>query len=161
MTTKKRSYQAVDIRWMIERDLDAVLEIEEQSFPEPWSELDFIQRLRVPNTIGMVFTYQDVVAGFVVYMIHKTSIEILNIAVHPEYRRCSAGTLLIEKLQYKVDGHYRRDRITAMVRETNVPAQIFLRQNKFICDGIVKDAYSNSDEDGYSFVYRGKVYIHD
>jgi len=161
MTIKKRSYQAVDIRWMRRQDLEEVLEIEKQSFPEPWSKLDFIRRLRDYNTIGMVFTYQDVVAGFVVYSIHKTSIEILSIAVHPEYRRCSAGTLLIEKLQYKIDGHYRRDRITAMVREGNLPAQIFLRQNKFICDGIVKDAYNDSDEDGYSFVYRGKVYIHD
>lgn len=157
MQTKKRTYQPVDIRWMIRRDLDAIVEIEEQSFPEPWSEKEFIDQLRVPNNIGMVFTYQDVVAGYVVYALHKTSLEILNLAVHPEYRRCSAATLLIERLQYKVNGHYRRDHITALVRESNLPAQLLFAKNHFYCDGIVKGAYKDSDEDAYSFYYSGLV----
>lgn len=157
MQTKKQIYQAVDIRWMIRRDLDEVLEIEKQSFDDPWDKKEFIDRLRVYETIGMVFTYQDVVAGYVVYTLHKRSLEILNLAVHPEYRRCSAGTLLIEKLQYKVNGHYRRDHITALVRETNLPAQKLLAKNHFICDGIVKGAYANHDEDAYSFIYRGLI----
>jgi ribosomal-protein-alanine N-acetyltransferase len=157
MQTKKRTYQPVDIRWMIRRDLDAVVEIEEQSFPEPWSEKEFIDQLRIRNNIGMVFTYQDVVAGYVVYGVHKTSLEILNLAVHPEYRRCSAATLLLEKLQYKVNGHYRRDHITALVRESNLPAQLLFAKNHFVCDEIVKSPYNDSDEDGYSFYYSGLV----
>jgi ribosomal-protein-alanine N-acetyltransferase len=157
MQTKKRTYQPVDIRWMIRRDLDAVVEIEQQSFPEPWSEKEFIDQLRIGNNIGMVFTYQDEVAGYVVYALHKTSIEILNLAVHPEYRRCSAATLLLEKLQYKVNGHYRRDHITALVRESNLPAQLLFAKNHFVCDEIVKSPYKDSDEDAYSFYYSGLV----
>ncbi|XZE20883.1 GNAT family N-acetyltransferase [Pirellulaceae bacterium SH449] len=157
MQMKKRIYQPVDIRWMIRRDMDEVLEIEKQSFDDPWQKKDFIERLRVPNNIGMVFTYQEVVAGYVVYTLHKRSLEILNLAVHPEYRRCSAGTLLIERLQYKVNGHFRRDHITALVRETNLPAQMLLSKNHFICDGIIKGAYRAHDEDAYSFTYRGLI----
>jgi len=157
MQTKKRTYQPVDIRWMIRRDLDAIVEIEEQSFPEPWTKIDFRRCLREYHNIGMVFTYENVVAGYVVYALHKTSIEILNLAVHPEYRRCSAATLLIEKLQYKVNGHHRRNHITALVRESNLPAQLLFAKNHFYCDGIVKGAYKDSDEDAYSFFYSGLV----
>lgn len=157
MQMKKRIYQPVDIRWMIRRDMDEVLEIEKQSFDEPWDKNEFLKQLRIGNNIGMVFTYQEVVAGYVVYALHKRSLEILNLAVHPEYRRCSAGTLLIEKLQYKVNGHFRRDHITALVRERNLPAQMLFSKNHFVCDGIVKGAYANHDEDAYSFIYRGLI----
>jgi ribosomal-protein-alanine N-acetyltransferase len=152
----KKRKQEVSIRWILHRDIDEVLEIEKQSFPNPWGRIELMRCLRQRNNIGLVFTCYDLVTGYVIYEFGRSSIEIINLAVHPEYRRCSIGTLLIEKLQYKVDGQPKRNRLTALVRETNLPAQIFLRSNKFICDGIETDAYEFSDELGYSFVYRGQ-----
>ncbi|MEM1305855.1 MAG: ribosomal-protein-alanine N-acetyltransferase RimI, partial [Planctomycetota bacterium] len=44
----------VHIRWMIRRDMQEVLGIEQESFEFPWLEEDFIRCLRQRNCIGMV-----------------------------------------------------------------------------------------------------------
>lgn len=40
------------VRWMIKGDFRAVLEIERQSFDEPWTENDFVQSLQNKNHRG-------------------------------------------------------------------------------------------------------------
>jgi [ribosomal protein S18]-alanine N-acetyltransferase len=44
----------VHVRWLIRRDMPAVLKIEDSSFEFPWREDDFIRALRQRNCIGMV-----------------------------------------------------------------------------------------------------------
>jgi len=44
----------VHIRWMIRRDMQEVLQAEQQCFDQSWTEEDFLRCLRQRNCIGMV-----------------------------------------------------------------------------------------------------------
>lgn len=77
----------VQIRWMIRRDMPQVLEIENASFPIPWTEEEFIDCLSQRNCIGMVAERHERIAGFMIYELQKSKLHVLNFAVHPEFRR--------------------------------------------------------------------------
>ncbi len=57
----------VHIRWMIRRDMQEVLQTEQESFHVPWTEDDFLHCLRQRNCIGMVAESGDQVVGHVIY----------------------------------------------------------------------------------------------
>ncbi len=123
----------VHIRWMIRRDMPAVLGIENACFEFAWNEEDFIRCLRQRNCIGMVAEEDDQVVGFMIYELHKNRLHILNFAVHPSHRRSGIGRAMINKLLGKLS-HERRNRIMLEVRETNLVAQLFFKCDRFPCD---------------------------
>jgi len=146
----------VHIRWMIRRDMPEVLGVEGESFEFPWLEEDFIRCLRQRNCIGMVAEHEDQVVGFMVYELHKNRIHILNFAVGSEYRRLGVGSQMVDKLVGKLSSQ-RRSRILLEVRETNLPAQIFFRENGFRAVSVLKDYYEDTPEDAYMMQYRFRV----
>lgn len=139
------------VRWMIRRDMFEVLDIEKQSFDQPWTEEQFIHCLRQRNCIGMVLEEDDRVIGFMIYELHKTRLAILNFAVALSKRRSGVGRSMVDKLIGKLSPA-RRTKLLIDVRESNLPAQVFLGRVGFRCVGIKDDAYPN--EDGYAFEYR-------
>lgn len=153
MTFRIKPQTRVHIRWMIRRDMDEVLEIEQESFEFPWAEDDFIRCLRQRNCIGMVAEQGERVVGFMIYELHKTRLHVLNFAVADDLRRTGVGTQMIEKLIHKLSSQ-RRTRITLEVRETNLPAQIFFRENGFRAVSVLRDFYDDSPEDAYMMEYR-------
>ena len=66
----------VHIRWMIRRDMPAVLGIENSCFEFAWNEDDFIRCLRQRNCIGMVAEEDEQVVGFMIYELHKNRLHI-------------------------------------------------------------------------------------
>ncbi len=56
----------------------------------------------------MVAEENDVVAGFMIYELHKTRLNVLNFAVHPSSRRMGVGGVLVAKLVYKLVSHHRQ-----------------------------------------------------
>ena len=69
----------VHIRWMIRRDMQEVLQAEQQCFDQSWTEEDFLRCLRQRNCIGMVAEAGDKVIGFMIYELHKNKLHILNL----------------------------------------------------------------------------------
>lgn len=145
------------IRWMIRRDMPEVLDIESRSFEFPWSEHDFIRRLRKTNCIGQVAEIgpkdHEIVAGFMIYELHRTRLHLLSLAVHPAYRRRGVGTALTNKLIGKLS-FQRRRRILLEVRETNLPAQQFFRRQEFRAISIMQNFYDDTPEDAYLMQYQ-------
>lgn len=136
------------LRWMINRDLPSVMEIEESSFQYPWSEEEFLACIKKANNIGMVVEVNEVVVGYMIYEIRKKSIDLLGIAVHPKYRRSGVGGALVNRLISKlVCG--RRSRIMVLVRDSNLEAQLFLRNMGFLCTSVEKKYYKECDNDAY------------
>lgn len=142
----------VHIRWMIRRDMGEVLQIEKGSFEFPWFEEDFVRCLRQRNCIGMVAEHGERVVGFMIYELHKTRLHVLNFAVAPEYRRTGVGQQMIDKLVSKLSSQ-RRTRISLEVRETNLPAQLFFKENGFRATAVLRDFYDDSTEDAYVMQY--------
>ena len=140
------------IRWMILRDMPEVLKIEWGCFCTSWNERDFALMLKQPNTIGLVAVVDDRVAGYVVYSLHSSRIELLNLAVAPWHQREGIGTGLVAKLVAKLSAQRRRY-IQAKVRETNLAAQLFFRANGFELSQVLFQPWADApDEDGYVFV---------
>ena len=153
MSIKSQEDLQLHIRWMIRRDMPEVLEIENESFEFPWTDEDFIRCLRQRNCIGMVAESEGRVLGFMIYELHNTRIHLLNFAVAAQYRRHGVGSRMVDKLVSKLS-HQRRTRIALEVRETNLAAQLFFRQNGFRAVSVLKNFYEDSPEDAYVMQYR-------
>jgi len=148
-----QSTACVHIRWMIRRDMPAVLAIEEQCFEFAWTEDDFIRCLRQRNCIGMVAEQDDQVVGFMIYELHKNRLHVINFAVAQQVRRQGVGRTMVSKLLSKLS-HERRNRIMLEVRETNLDAQLFFKQIGFRAVSVLRDFYDDTDEDAYVMQYR-------
>ncbi len=153
MSSDQKQEVRVHIRWMIRRDMPEALDIEAESFEFPWLEEDFIRCLRQRNCIGMVAEHDDRVVGFMIYELNKTRLHILNFAVAPECRRGGVGSQMLAKLIGKLSAQ-RRSRIVLEVRETNLPAQLFFRDNGFRAVSVLRAYYEDTPEDAYLMQYR-------
>ena len=140
---------AVQIRWLIRRDMPAVLEIEADSFEFAWTEEDFICCLRQRNCIGMVAEVAGEVVGYMIYELQKSRLRILNFAVATENRRNGVGQQMVRRLVDKLS-QQRRTEIVLEVRETNLPAQLFFKGEGFRAFRVVRDRYDDTTEDAYA-----------
>jgi ribosomal-protein-alanine N-acetyltransferase len=140
---------------MIRRDMAEVHQIEKQSFEFPWSEEEFIRCLRQRNCIGMVAERYDRAVAFMIYELHPHRIHLLSLAVHVDHRRSGVGHAMIDKVVSKL-AFARRNRITLEVRESNLDAQLFLKQQGFRAVGVLKEFYEETNEDAYTMVYRAR-----
>lgn len=143
----------VQIRWLIRRDMAEVLEIERRSFEFPWSEEDFLCRLRQRNCIGMVAECNHEVVGFMIYELHKSKLRVLNFAVSDTSRRHRVGAQMVARLVDKLS-QQRRNEIVLEVRETNLDAQMFFRRQGFRAVSVLRSFYDDSAEDAYLMSYR-------
>jgi [ribosomal protein S18]-alanine N-acetyltransferase len=153
MYSDQKQEVRVHIRWMIRRDMPEVLEIEKECFEFPWLEDDFVNCLRQRNCIGMVAEHDDRVVGFMIYELHKTRIHVLNFVVAKDYQRRGVGSQMIAKLSAKLSTQ-RRSRIVLEVRETNLSAQLFFRENGFRAVSVLRSFYADTPEDAYIMQYR-------
>ena len=142
----------VHIRWMIRKDLFRVLEVESECFTNPWSEEDILRHLRQRNCIGMVAVVDRVIRGFMVYQLNKRGIELINIAVHPDYWRLGYGTVMVEKLKSKLSVN-RRQAIDVFVCESNLDGQLFFREQGFRAISIIYGHFGDG-HDAYLFRHR-------
>ena len=141
------------MRWLIRRDMPQVLHIEGQSFQSPWTDEDFLFYLCRDCHIGMVAEHQERIVGFMVYEIFRKQIHVLNFAVDPSRRRQSVGSQMVDVLVRKLF-QQRREEIILEVRERNLPAQLFFRQQGFLACSVLRKYYSDTTEDAYEMIYR-------
>jgi ribosomal-protein-alanine N-acetyltransferase len=145
---------------MIRLDMPEVLRIEADSFEFPWLENDFIHYLRQRDTIGMVAEVDDRVAGFMIYDLQKQKIHVLNFSVAPDFRRLRIGSQMVAKLIAKLSLRRRRS-IFLEIRETNLGAQLFFRENGFRAGPILYGHYKDyaPEEPEYQMQYEYKPEI--
>ncbi len=143
----------IQIRWLKRCDMPEVLYIERSCFARPWSEEDFICRLRQRNCIGMVAELEPRILGFMVYELHKSTIRLLNVAVDPAMHRYGIGTQMVNRLVEKLS-QQRRSEVILEVRETNLDAQCFFRSQGFKAISVLHGHYEDTREDAYVMRYR-------
>lgn len=153
MTTQSKQEVRVHIRWMLRRDLPEVQAIERGCFEFPWQEEDFRTCMDQRNCIGMVAEHSDRIVGFMIYEHQSSRIHVLNFAVAPDYQRRGVGSQMLAKLIGKLRSQ-RRSRIVLEVRETNLAAQLFFRENGFRAVAVLRGFYKDTPEDAYLMEYR-------
>ena len=85
------------IRLISVTDLDAVLAIERQCYPHPWSSQQFLQELENPVASILVGEIEDKIVGYVCYWLIAGEMQILNLATSPLLRRNGIAAQLLEQ----------------------------------------------------------------
>jgi ribosomal-protein-alanine N-acetyltransferase len=105
-------------------DLDAVMEIERRSFPEPWTPGLFLRELKVPfsrTVLARARNGSEQVLGYVCRWLVGGEVHILNLAVHPEWRRSRVGRALVELVLREAEERGATE-VTLEVRRENAVA---------------------------------------
>lgn len=137
----------ITTRWLIRLDMPRVLMIEECSHERPMYEREFLGLLKIGNTVARVAEVDGYVAGFVVYSLGKHSFDLLDIAVHPDFRRNGVGRKLLDYIAERMSTN-RRHRIDCYVRETNLAGLLFLKSCGFLAVASERDWFTDTREDG-------------
>lgn len=129
------------------------MEIEQGSFPTPWSRALFEEE------IGRTFSHSIValaepegeVLGYAVCWTVAEESHLLNIAVRPGARRRGIGGLLVREC-IRRGAKSRSRRIFLEVRPGNEPALVLYRREGFRFVGVRKGYYTDTGEDALVLV---------
>lgn len=125
----------VTIERMKNKHLLAVKEIDNKF----WTDEQFKDVGKCGNVFSYVILVNGVVVGYVFYALTSRYLNIINFSIHPEHRRFGFGSLLLDHLKTKLTS--KRREIEVYVKETNLPAQLFLRKNFVKCYEIIGEIY--------------------
>lgn len=81
---------------MQEEDIQSVLKIEKMSFSFPWAESSFFNEVRKPRSLTKVAVVDDEIAGYLCAEYVLDEGHVLDLAIHPDYRRRGIATALVE-----------------------------------------------------------------
>jgi ribosomal-protein-alanine N-acetyltransferase len=143
----------VSLRYSIEplagdADLDGVLEVESESFTNPWTRDMYVWELQNRSVCHILVVRTDDcrVAGFCAFWLVFDEIHINNLAMRPRFRGQGIGTALL----HQVLAHARRlgaKRATLEVRASNAEARRLYERLGFYVAGTRRNYYTNPVED--------------
>ena len=122
-----------------------IAELEKCCFNDPWSEMSIASELNNRLSCWLVALDGDVVVGYVGSQTVLGETDMMNIAVHPDYRKQGIATDLIQTL---IDTLSKQGSHSLMleVRQTNEPAKNLYQALGFETVGIRKNYYRNPRE---------------
>lgn len=137
----------VVIREMRIEDIEAVMDLEREIFPSPWSPSFFRHELRRgDHTVYLVAEAGGRLVGFIGANLMDEEIHLTNMAVALDVRRRGLGSvLLVECVRYGLARGARW--LTLEVRKGNWGAREFYRLFGFRELGARRDYYVDSGED--------------
>ena len=132
-------------------DAAKVAELEQQCFPQAWSEDQFRRALH--NSHFLILgsrTASAELLGYISFFQTLDELEIINIAVHPKARRRGVGQALL--LAAAAEGKKRGAmRILLEVRRSNKAAIALYQKCGFLQIGLRKAYYPDNNEDALLF----------
>ncbi|MBQ4473998.1 MAG: ribosomal protein S18-alanine N-acetyltransferase [Lachnospiraceae bacterium] len=133
-------------RPMFPGDLPRVLEIEEASFSDPWSEAGFADAMKAPGAMCTVAARGEKIEGYAIFYTVMDEAQLLNVAIAPEARGQKIGermlVIAMQKLEMRGIRHFYLE-----VRESNEAARALYTKIGFGEDGIRRDFYEKPRED--------------
>lgn len=134
------------IEKMNDSHVSQVAQLEAICFSNPWSEKSVASELTNKLALWLVAVEDDRVAGYIGSQTVLDETDMMNVAVHPDFRRQGVGeALIIQLAEYlKAMGSHC---LTLEVRASNAPA-IHLYEKLGFCEiGRRKNYYRNPRED--------------
>lgn len=123
-----------------------VAELEKLCFSDPWSEKSVASELTNPLSLWLVALEGELVAGYVGSQTVLDETDMMNIAVHPDFRRRGVGESLVNALVEELKDRGSRC-LTLEVRSSNAPARSLYEKMGFVQIGLRKNYYRNPKED--------------
>jgi ribosomal-protein-alanine N-acetyltransferase len=134
----------IEIIRMSREHLDAVAEIEQISFSDPWS-VESLELMLGEQAMGLVALEDGRLLGYVGMMCVLDEGQIVNVATHPDSRRRGVGRALMSAIE-----QLAKDRgivfLSLEVRESNIAARSLYSSLGWVECGIRKNFYSKPTE---------------
>ena len=123
-----------------------VAALEKLCFSDPWSENSVASELNNPLSLWLVALDGERLAGYVGSQTVMDESDMMNLAVHPDYRCQGIGSRLVDELikELKKKGSQR---LTLEVRVSNEPAKRLYDELGFSEIAVRKRYYSHPKED--------------
>ena len=136
----------IDITLMTAEHVSSVAALEALCFADPWSENSVASELNNPLSLWLVAMEENAVVGYVGSQTVLGETDMMNVAVHPDYRRCGIARTLITTL---TDALRERGSHSLMleVRASNAPAIALYAELGFREVGRRRNYYRNPKED--------------
>lgn len=134
-----------EIRRLTYADLPAVVAIERQSFPAPWSLAMFVLELSKPAGVCLVAVDAAEVAGYVICSRYDTVWHLMDIAVDPARRRRGVASRLVSSVIERLPSP--EEPVTLEVRPSNDSAIALYESFGFKAAGVRRRYYSDNGED--------------
>ncbi|MBE6783162.1 MAG: ribosomal-protein-alanine N-acetyltransferase [Ruminococcaceae bacterium] len=138
------------IRFMEEKDIDGVAEVEKECFANPWSEQSLKEELENGNARFFVCETKGEIAGYIGTISVFGECSVTNVAVKEKFRNKGIARALLERAILNstlADDEF----ITLEVRKSNIPAISLYEKYGFVKMGERKNFYRSPTED--AFIY--------
>ena len=123
-----------------------VAQLEKLCFADPWSEMSIASELRSIWSYWVVAVRDNEVVGYIGSQSSIDESDVMNVAVHPDWRRRGIAEGLIDNLvaELKSRGSHA---LLLEVRASNAPAISLYEKKGFVQVGCRKNYYRNPKED--------------
>ena len=143
------------IRYMEIDDIEPVIAIDREIFPDPWSDTGLLTYLIRNDTVFLTAEDADGIAGYCGCQCAADEADIITIAVAPGKRRSGIGMQLLYEMICLAKAHGTAN-VYLEVRAGNEPAKALYRRFGFTEAGLRKGYYSAPTEDAVVMKYEIK-----
>lgn len=130
---------------MTDAHISQIAQLEKLCFSDPWSENSVASELKNPLSLWLVALDGDTVAGYIGSQSVLDGADIMNVAVHPDYRRQGIGRDLVLALVSALQENGIRF-LMLEVRQSNAPAIALYEKLGFQQVGMRPNYYRNPKE---------------
>jgi ribosomal-protein-alanine N-acetyltransferase len=138
---------SVSLRPLEIADLDAIEQIENVSYPTPWSRSMFASELAKPSSLSLAAVDETgALVGYLILSRYVDAWHVMNVAVDPEHRRQGIASALMQRL-FEITRDDAKRGYTLEVRVSNVAAIQLYESFGFHSRGIRRGYYVDNRED--------------
>lgn len=137
------------------KDLDKLIYLENLSGAEDiWNKSDFESIFKNAKIKIVLLEQNEMPTSYIAMEVKKKDIIIWSLCVHPDKRRRRHGSTILTWLKKTNKESFGDLKITSVVRESDLGAQLFFRSNMFRCVEVIDDAWECPPEPGFLFQYK-------
>jgi len=131
---------ALALRPRVTRDVDAVLALERDAYPVPWTRGNFIDSLAAGYRAQVLVEPQAGIVGYCVAMAGVDEMHLLNLTVAPAWQHRGLARLMLDALEAACR-EQRRPMLWLEVRASNERARALYRRRGFAEVGLRRGYY--------------------
>ena len=131
---------------MTQSHVAAIAGLEKLCFSDPWSESSIATELSCRLSCWLVAMEGETLVGYVGSQTVIDESDMMNIAVHPDFRRRGIAEALVAGLEEQLRQRGSKA-LTLEVRDSNAPAIALYEKLGFTQVGLRKNYYRNPKED--------------